>query len=279
MNVEEFSKTLARDMETLLHLNEDNTLEEIKNLSKGLLGIIIQLKDFIFQYHFESPQEEINFFKNIKPKFLSRFFLYQKLFQIISRLPVGLMDEIRSYYYKELQEVKKHIEVNCEFFAYCKSGSEIFDEVYFVRKRPDLWLSLNGNYEDGNFTTVYDHKLSRLYAFEEVSAFLIEEINKLQLTTNNTFDHNNLTVSWTGSKASLIELLYALQTTGVCNNGAIEVKQLAIHFEKLFNVKLGNFYRTFQEIRIRKMSRTNFIDQMRETLLQRMDESDGNPRY
>ena len=279
MKVEEFSNTLTREMDTLLQLNEQDTLEEIKILSNGLLQIITRLKDFILHYKFESPQEEINFFKNIKPKFLSKFFLYQKLFEIKSRVPPGLTEEIRAYYYKELQGIKNYIEANSEFFVYCKSGSEIFDEIYFARKRPDLWLSLNGNYEDGIFTTVYDNKLSRLLAYEEVSTFLIGEINELQIRAGSTSGHSDVNVSWTGSKASLIELLYALQTTGVCNNGSIDVKQLALHFEKLFNIKLGNFYRTFQEIRIRKISRTSFLDQMKETLLHRMDECDENPRW
>jgi hypothetical protein len=61
-------------------------------------------------------------------------------------------------------------------------------------------------------------------------------------------------LKWTASKASLIELLYALQTSGSFNNGSIDLKSLATSLENLFDIDLGNYYRVFQEIRIRKQS-------------------------
>ncbi len=77
----------------------------------------------------------------------------------------------------------------------------------------------------------------------------------------------------------LIDLLYAFRSRGSLNNGTIDVKDLAALFENTFNVKLGNFYRTFQEIRIHKNSRTTFLDKLKELLVRRMDESDENPKY
>ncbi len=89
---------------------------------------------------------------------------------------------------------------------------------------------------------------------------------------------NNQKVSWTGSKASRIELLYALQSSGSCNDGTIDIKRLATHLETLFSIDLGNYYRVFQEIRIRKISRTTFLDQLKDRLIKRMDDSDENPK-
>lgn len=43
-----------------------------------------------------------------------------------------------------------------------------------------------------------------------------------------------------GSKTALIELLYALQSTGVFNNASADVKQIATYFQETFNVELGN---------------------------------------
>ena len=80
-------------------------------------------------------------------------------------------------------------------------------------------------------------------------------------------------------KSALVELLYALQSAGSCNNGDIDLKQLANHFEHLFNIDLGNYYRIFQEMRIRKMNRTTFLDQLKARLIQRMDETDETPKF
>lgn len=83
---------------------------------------------------------------------------------------------------------------------------------------------------------------------------------------------------WTGSKASLIELVYALQCGGVFNNGNADLKQIATYFEQAFDVELGNYYRVFQDFRIRKNSRTQFIDELKKVLEKRMDDTDEHPK-
>ncbi|AYO58003.1 hypothetical protein CO230_07615 [Chryseobacterium sp. 6424] len=71
-------------------------------------------------------------------------------------------------------------------------------------------------------------------------------------------------------------MLYALHADGVFNNGAVELKDVAENFEKLFNIDLGQFHRTFLEIRIRKSSKTKFLDTLKDTLEKRMEDADEN---
>ena len=78
---------------------------------------------------------------------------------------------------------------------------------------------------------------------------------------------------------TLRELLYALQSAGLFNNSKIDRKQLANQLEHFFNIDLGNYYRVFQEMRIRKINRTTFLDQLKDRLIQRMDEADENPKF
>ena len=44
--------------------------------------------------------------------------------------------------------------------------------------------------------------------------------------------------------------------------------------EQIFNIDLGDFYRTFLEIRSRKINQTKFIDKLKESLIHRMGQSD-----
>ena len=81
-------------------------------------------------------------------------------------------------------------------------------------------------------------------------------------------------LNWTGSKASLIELIYALHYQAVFDNGNADIRLIAKYFESTFNVDLGNFYQTYLELRTRKMNRTKFLDALREELIRRMDEQD-----
>lgn len=70
-----------------------------------------------------------------------------------------------------------------------------------------------------------------------------------------------------------------MQTSGSFIKGTVDLKDLAIGFENLFHTDLENYYRVFQEIRIRKESRTTFLDQLKERLIKRMDEADENPKF
>lgn len=276
MRVEEFSKGLYQEMETLTEGEDTESMEGARNVSGIMLQLIDRLRGFISNYHFENINEEIHFFKNIKPKFFTRLLYARKIFEILSGLPLGLLQQTNAYYLKKLSGVQKYIDSNKDFILYYRCNSAILDEIYFVRRTPDLWQSLTSEeWGDDIFTTLYDQKLSKIRAYEKVSTFLIESINKAATLSSS----ENTSITWTGSKAALIELLYALQTNGSCNNGAMDVKTLASHFEYIFNVKLGNFYRTFQEIRIRKISRTTFLDQLKEGLIKRMDQSDENPKW
>lgn len=68
--------------------------------------------------------------------------------------------------------------------------------------------------------------------------------------------------------------MYALQSKGVFNNGSADLKEVAAFLEHTFEIDLGQYHRTFLEIRIRKTGRTKFLDTLTETLTTRMDEAD-----
>jgi RteC protein. len=277
MKLTEFSDNLYAEVEGLINVEEEPNLEESKNKASALLNTVNKLKGFVTNYTFKSKEEEIIFFKDIKPRFQSMLIFYKKTFQILSDVPVGLHEDINSYYHEHLQKTRNYLDNNKDFLMYYKSGSTLFDTIYFVRKEPDLWLSINEEEcEWDYYTSIYDHKLSKILAYEQVAKFLINKIKNPG--DRNNGDLCNSSITWTAPKAALIELLYALQTSGSCNNGSLDVKDLAIHFENLFNVKLGNFYRTFQEIRIRKMSRTSFLDHLKDNLVKRMDQADEFPK-
>lgn len=101
-----------------------------------------------------------------------------------------------------------------------------------------------------------------------VKEHLITLLQKLDADVTDTLS----SLKWTGTKSALIELIYALQSVDAVNNGKADIKQIADSFEHLFNISLGNYYRQFQEIRLRKNGKTNFLDDMREKLIQRLDD-------
>lgn len=81
--------------------------------------------------------------------------------------------------------------------------------------------------------------------------------------------------TWTDSKIALVELIYALHSSRSINNGKVEIKELVELFEKLFNIDLEEYSRTFIDIRMRKTGRTKYLDNLKQSLLKRMEDADG----
>ena len=46
--------------------------------------------------------------------------------------------------------------------------------------------------------------------------------------------------------------------------------------EDVFNVSIGDIYRIYLEIRERKGSRTQFLDRLKDNLIERMDEANSD---
>jgi hypothetical protein len=59
------------------------------------------------------------------------------------------------------------------------------------------------------------------------------------------------------------------------NNGTASINELAKSMEALFQKDLGDYYRTFLEIRERKKSPTKLLDTLKTSLMNRMIEADG----
>lgn len=72
----------------------------------------------------------------------------------------------------------------------------------------------------------------------------------------------------------MIELIYALHSQGVFDNGNADIKVIAKTFERIFNIDLGDFYHTFMELKSRKINRTKFLDSLCDALIKKMDEED-----
>lgn len=81
-------------------------------------------------------------------------------------------------------------------------------------------------------------------------------------------------IRWTANKIDLVELIYALYHSRCLNRGEIEIKAIIEAFEQLFNVKLGNYYRTYVDIP-RRAKRTKFLCELINVAESKFIEMDG----
>lgn len=284
--VSELYQQLEHQLDGIAHEDLDN-IEAAKRSYLAAEKAMVQLKSHIVTYSFTNAEEEINFFKILKPKFYSRLIYYVKVYEIEGQKTLRNTRSAKKYFNKYLASINRYTDEHLAFYKYINSGATYLDSVYFTRATHDLTIGFDLSYFDcnENFCSNHDLTLATLMANEWLSDFLNIELGKLKASPSKVkaTSSDNLELSWAETKASFIELLYGLQTLGVFYNTKTKAKadmsQVARFFETTLSIDLGNYYRTFQEIRIRKKGRTVFIDKLREQLIQRMDEADENPRY
>jgi len=259
-----YAESLQNEMKTQLDQISKDHVDQLVRYPKSLelvRLVLIKLKEGVKEYTFSNEVEEIQFFKEIKPVFLSQYYLYKKLFFIKLNEPFS---NVSKYYTDALTEIQNFQTKHLEFYSYCVSGCTHLDMTYFIRSR-----SVEEPDRDISFSTYYDRLLAIILANHMLKEFYLEEIGRL---SNNSRSAMMSTLEWTATKTSLIELVYALKSVDAINHGKVDIKELASLFEKMFNINLGNFYRQFQEIRLRKKAKTPFLDSLKVTLEKRLDE-------
>lgn len=278
-----FSESLMSEMEhqlKLVHLEIENPMQSFEESIKIIVPILEKLKTFFIKYRFQSKIEEIEFFRNIKPKFAGRLIYYNEIYNIEINKLTGSKKATRKYYNTELTKLKIYFNENRDFYHYYRTGNRCLDNKYFIRGKYDVRLTLDSFYfqADHRFSTSHDYKIARILANDLIKVFLEEKIEKLEskpLKNPSPSIHKN-GQKWTGSKVELIELIYALHAEGAFNNGASGLKELTSFFESTFDVELGQFHRVFLEIRNRKSERTKFLNTLKDKLIIRMDNADEN---
>ena len=229
---------------------------------------------------FNNAQEEIEFYKQVKPKVVSYLIFYAKRLHIESKRVVEGRKEQIKYFKKAISELQVYFNNNLDFYHYYKSKATHLDEQYFLRENKTIRINVEEYYffTEDKFSTSHDGSLAIVMAYIKLIEYLKNEINKLNNTSKNmgsiTPFQKKSQLNWSGSKTDLIELIYALHATRSINNGIIDIKELATNFEQIFNIKLGNFYNTFIEIKARKTNTTKFLDQLKENLTERIIKSD-----
>ncbi|MCC9137532.1 RteC domain-containing protein [Pontibacter silvestris] len=241
---------------------------------------IAELKLRVIHHHFDKEQEEIHFFKYLKPRFSSLLIYHSRLALIELKKPVGSLQDLRRHYKNELRLIRVFYDHHVQLHQYMLSEAFFLDARLFVRGNSELpyHYSTSAVDTDTRFTTHYDYVVARLQANQRLRDYLLQALRNLdEGHLEPAASPPRKELSWTGPKVHLIELAYGLYESGHINNGTTDLMEITRQLEALFQVKLGNVYRTFQEVRQRKKdSRTKFLDLMRERLLQRMDELDGN---
>ena len=276
---------IINDLENHLKALEKKGLNILINTEAAVKickSVLQQLQELVSNNNFNFQSDEIEFFKFIKPNVVSKLIYYIEYFNIQSKKPKGLKKLQVKYLNEQILKLQEYYHLNMEFYHYYLKNETNLDKQYFLRQNKRIRLNIESYhfFTDQNFSTSHDNTVATIMAYENLIQQLHADINNLETNNMDTTTaykafHEQHNLHWTATKTDLIELVYALHSSGAINNGNVDIKDIALTFQELFDIELGDYYRAFLAMRIRKTDRTKFMQTLKEHLEKYMDDADG----
>lgn len=257
-----------------------NFIDEAYKMTVYLKELLGDVKEDIINEGFTTKEDEILFFKQIKPTVLGKLIYYNKVFRIESACPASSGNIYEGYFAMHLRELKQeyteHV-CNSDFYRYYRSGRTDRDEQYFTLGNINCYDGLNSFvFEiDTKFSTYFDYKVSKIIANELIYNYLTTKLNPEQNPDVLLQHEETKDLFWTQTKNALIELIYALYACDAISHGKIGIRKISMVFQILFRVSLNDIHNSFHRMKTRAGSRTLFLDQLKQSLGEYMDREDN----
>ncbi|MDR2039010.1 MAG: RteC domain-containing protein [Bacteroidales bacterium] len=264
-------KEVDAEIERIEHM-EISSMTKSLEASRVLREAYTQLKAFVSSYAFSSEEEEILFFKEIKPRLCFRLIYYRKLHNVEMDRPTGT-EKQREYLNDLLNGINKYNSKRLDFIRYYRSGSSHLDSLYFLRGQTDTeqYMETFSHEFDPNFTTNCDFKVTKILSNDMLSDYLAREIEALSENNNlimGSFGFPAVKLTWKGTKAELQEQILSWDSEGAF--GDVPLTQLHSYIQNVFNIQLDSqLSRVLDDLKTRNTP-TPYLDKLKNALLRRM---------
>lgn len=277
---EELYKQLTEQIDRIVEVETDN-FKLLSEILRSVRESLRKLKEYILTHPFRDDEEQIWFFKCVKPKFYSLKLFYLERYDLQTAVPAANTKQIKQFYHEELTTIMRFFQRNAFIYQYYRRGATELDKIYFLRGIivesvlvPDI------PEHDCEFSTSQDYLFSKIKSYELLQEYILTQLRLLDIQHTPLAvpleKHDSSKLTWTGDKTNLVEVIYGLFYTGQLNNGNATVADIIKWMEANMQIDLSRSYRNFIDIRNRKRdSPTRFLDKMREFILQRIDEDNA----
>jgi hypothetical protein len=177
LNFANIISELENNLESLKISNENVLI--LSQKAVGLCSdVLMEMKKTVKKNDFQSTEQEIYFFKKIKPQVYSKLIFYHTLFKIETKKPKSnLLHE--KYYKRVLKKLHKYFKIKEDIFQYYLSEQEYNDELYFLRENRNITNPTDTliPYIDHEFSTLHDYTFSCIIAHEQLIKYIENEIH------------------------------------------------------------------------------------------------------
>lgn len=139
-----------------------------------------QLKKIINENEFENEEKEINFFRNVKPKFTSYIEYFLLINEALLFVPVQ-QDAAIAFWELEKDKLRTLQRKYDPFFSYYEGNEHSSDETYFLRKNNDLNYTsdLHIFETDIDWCTSHDRLVRNFLAYKMYSNYCNKKLTEL----------------------------------------------------------------------------------------------------
>ncbi|MCB0451183.1 MAG: RteC domain-containing protein [Confluentibacter sp.] len=277
MNLQLQSKKLLKDLDEI-KIQNGNIIEWANRSIKACRKLLTTYKKEILNKEFKSIKDEIKFFKETKQIPLTKLIYFSEIHSFEVQFPKGGKDYQLKFIKKKINKLNRFFLYNMDFGQYVNSGATHFDKEYYTRDFLKTFLIPTSKFyfQDPEFCTPRDMLLGKYKAYDSLMVYLDEK----KLKVNNGLNGNlNIIkpiekIYWPFSNTDYVELLYALCAKGLGNKDNQGIMQVSKKLQLVFDFTPKNIYKTYQDIKNRKNSRTLFLDELATSLITEMNKSE-----
>lgn len=178
---EKMYKMLRRELdECLIHGPCKKSIEQCFIIAGNYWS---ELKAAVAEYKFRSLEEEIYFFKTVKPLFTTELEYYSLLYHTMLFCPLDAVRQ-KQFWEREARRLDDFKEQHKVFLVYYRAGDTSEDPVYYVRANDSHAMDGEIAAYDGdpNSKTSYDQLIAKLWALERYNEYVqgkLKELSKL----------------------------------------------------------------------------------------------------
>ena len=250
---------------------EFNHFDESPEVTSENIKTCLKLNEELKQRYLQAShttEEQIVFFKTIKPRFYSELLLQTTIRKFLVNKPTGPVKEIKAFIHKNQERSYAPFYEFPAFRNYMRVKSTKMDDYLFTQGPYDPEESMDLEISnETDFSSPADTTLSILLAAERFQEFLNQISAALKRSKTTVIRELPKPLKYKGPKINLIMTSYALSDHPDIEG---DVKAHAEWFELMYDEDLGDVYNNFQDVK-KKKNPTAFFDNLKNAVFQRIN--------
>ena len=269
------TSNLIKDLNEIKIQNSD-ILQRANCSIKICNNLLSFYKKKILVKKFQTVPEEIKFFKETKQIPLIQLIYFSEIRSFEIQLPKADKGEQLKFIKRKISQLNQFFLFNLDFGRYVDSGATHFDKEYYTREYLGKYHITTSifYFQDPDFCTPRDMLLGKYKAYNSLVHYFEKKKYIIKNNLNGTHAAIKAKIHWPFNNTNYVELLYALHAKGLGRKNNMSIIKVSEHLEQIFDITPKDIYKTYQDIKNRKKSRTLFLDELSTGILSEMNKSE-----